>query len=245
MHGDEGVDAVRIEANFADVILTRGAYGALVMTSPTLGVDIMEGVELLRFNDRVELVNAPDAPITKSGTGLFFESDYLAENPDVAQAVARGEFASGLQHYQAYGGAEQRLKGGVSLDEKFYLAQNQDVAAAVGRGEFASGLEHYLTHGAAEGRDPNALFDEDWYRRNNPDVVAALQAGVFESGYEHYEAFGWKEGRRPSTWMDVATYLTENPDVAQAGVNPLSHYLDYGVREGRTIKAVDGGLWLS
>ncbi|MGF7178173.1 Ig-like domain-containing protein [Azospirillum doebereinerae] len=245
LHGDEGVDAVRIEANFADVILTRGAYGALVMTSPTLGVDIMEGVELLRFNDRVELVNAPDAPITKSGTGLFFESDYLAENPDVAQAVARGEFASGLQHYQAYGGAEQRLKGGVSLDEKFYLAQNQDVAAAVGRGEFASGLEHYLTHGAAEGRDPNALFDEDWYRRNNPDVVAALQAGVFESGYEHYEAFGWKEGRRPSTWMDVATYLTENPDVAQAGVNPLSHYLDYGVREGRTIKAVDGGLWLS
>ncbi|SMH61874.1 Ig-like domain-containing protein [Azospirillum agricola] len=242
--GGSGVDVARIEANFADVVLTRGPYGALTMTSATLGVDVLEEMELLRFDDRVELVNAPTSPITKSGMGLFFESDYLADNPDVAQAVAQGTFTSGLQHYQTYGAAEQRL-GAVSLDEQFYLAQNQDVAAAVKRGELASGLQHYLTYGAKEGRDPNALFDEEWYRQNNADVAAALQAGTFESGYEHYEAFGWKEGRRPSSWMDTTTYLAENQDVAMAGVNPLSHFLDYGAREGRVIKAADSGLWLS
>ncbi len=244
LHGDEGVDAVRIEANFADVGLARGAYGTLTMTSATLGVDTLQGVELLRFDDRVELVNAPDAPITKSGKGLFFESAYLADNPDVAQAVARGDFANGLQHYQAYGAAEQRLRV-VSLDEQFYLAQNQDVAAAVERGDFASGLQHYMAYGAKEGRDPNALFDEAWYLEHNTDVAAAVQAGGFDSGYEHYETFGWKEGRTPSAWMDTTAYLTENPDVAMANANPLSHFLDYGAREGRIIKAVDSGLWLS
>ncbi|WP_449232562.1 Ig-like domain-containing protein [Azospirillum doebereinerae] len=244
LHGDEGVDAVRIEANFADVVLTRGAYGALTMTSATLGIDTLQGVELLRFDDRVELVNAPDAPITKSGMELFSEGAYLVANPDVAQAVARGEIASALQHYQDFGAAERRL-GVVALDEQFYLAQNQDVAASVARGEFTSGLEHYMAFGAKEGRDPNALFDEAWYLQHNTDVAAAVRAGDFDSGYEHYEAFGWKEGRTPSTWMDTSAYLTENPDIAMGGIDPLSHFLDYGAREGRTIKAVDKGLWLS
>lgn len=244
LRGDEGVDAVRIEANFADVDLARGAYGELTMTSAVLGIDSLQGVELLRFDDRVELVNAPDGPITKSGMGLFFESVYLADNPDVAQAVARGDLASGLQHYQTDGAAEQRL-GVMSLDEQFYLAQNPDVAASVAEGGFASGLHHYLAFGAKEGRDPNALFDEGWYLQQNTDVAAAVQAGSFASGYEHYETFGWKEGRTPSIWMDTTAYLTDNPDVAAAGVDPLTHFLNYGSREGRTIKAVDTGFWLS
>ncbi|ALG73044.1 hypothetical protein VY88_14300 [Azospirillum thiophilum] len=244
LRGDEGVDAVRIEANFADVVLARGAYAELTMTSGVLGIDSLQGVELLRFDDRVELVDAPDAPITKFGMGLFSEVSYLAANPDVAQAVARGDFASGLQHYQTHGFAEPRL-GVVSLDERFYLAQNPDVAAAVARGELASGLQHYMAFGAKEGRDPNALFDEAWYLERNPDVAAALQAGVFDNGYEHYEIYGWKEGRTPSAWMDTSAYLRDNPDVAIAGIDPLSHFLDFGYREGRTIRAVDTGLWLS
>jgi hypothetical protein len=31
-----------------------------------------------------------------------------------------------------------------------------------------------------------------------------------------------------TTW-----YLAQNPDVAQAGLNPLVHYLHYGARAGR------------
>lgn len=39
----------------------------------------------------------------------FDEAFYLASNPDVAAAVARGEFSSGLEHFQRFGQAEGRL----------------------------------------------------------------------------------------------------------------------------------------
>ncbi|WP_109108551.1 M10 family metallopeptidase C-terminal domain-containing protein [Azospirillum sp. TSO35-2] len=244
LRGDEGIDAVRVEAGFNDVQITRGVYGSLVMTSATLGTDRMEGVELLRFDDRVELVNAPTGIVTDTGASQISETLYLARNPDVAQAVARGEFTSGMDHYRRYGAAEGRLKP-VALDESFYLAQNPDVAQAVTHGDFTSGLQHFLLFGEAEGRDPNALFDAGWYLDHNPDVAAALQAGTVTSAYEHYETFGWKEGRTPSAWMDTTAYLTANPDVAAAGVDPMAHFLNFGAREGRRITAADGGLWLS
>lgn len=38
----------------------------------------------------------------------FDEAAYLAANPDVASAVARGEFRSGREHFEAYGRNEQR-----------------------------------------------------------------------------------------------------------------------------------------
>jgi len=36
-------------------------------------------------------------------------------------------------------------------------------------------------------------------------------------------------------------YLAANPDVAAAGINPLDHYLQFGIFEGRTI--VNDGVW--
>lgn len=244
LRGDEGVDAVRVEANFTDVLIAHGGYGSLTMTSATLGTDRMESVEILRFDDRVVLVNAPTGIIGNTGASQISETMYLARNSDVAQAVARGEFASGMDHYQRYGAAEGRLQP-VALDEAFYLSQNEDVAKAVAAGQFTSGLQHYLLVGEHEGRDPNALFDTTWYLEHNADVAAALQAGTIDSAYEHYETFGWKEGRTPSAWIDTNAYLAANPDVAAAKVDPMAHYLNFGAREGRTITAVDSGLWLS
>lgn len=244
LRGDEGVDAVRVEANFADVLIAHGAYGSLTMAHATLGIDRLESVEILRFNDRVVLVNAPTGIVGDTGASQISETLYLARNPDVAQAVARGEFASGMDHYQRFGAAEGRLKP-VALDEAFYLSQNADVARAVAAGQFTSGLQHYLLRGEKEGRDPNALFDTTWYLEHNADVVAALQAGTIDSAYEHYERFGWKEGRTPSAWIDTNAYLAANPDVVAAKVDPMTHYLNFGAREGRTIIAADSGLWLS
>src|SRR5690606_31563971 len=40
--------------------------------------------------------------------GDFDESDYLLANPDVARAVAEGQFRHGLEHYKLYGKAEGR-----------------------------------------------------------------------------------------------------------------------------------------
>jgi hypothetical protein len=37
--------------------------------------------------------------------------------------------------------------------------------------------------------------------------------------------------------FDRDWYLKENPDVAQAGMDPLFHYVQYGAREGRAPNA--------
>ena len=53
--------------------------------------------------------------------------------------------------------------------------------------------------------------------------------------------FGWQEGRDPSACFDTLGYLAANPDVAAADVNPLDHFLTFGIYEGR--QAVNDGMW--
>ena len=130
------------------------------------------------------------------------------------------------------------------FDEQFYLAQNPDVAAAIQAGWLDSAYAHYEAWGAAEGRNANVLFDEQWYLSRNTDVAAAIDQGWLLNGYTHYQLWGWAEGRAPSAWMNTTAYLAENVDVAAANVNPLQHYLVYGLYEGRTINAVDIDLWV-
>lgn len=130
-----------------------------------------------------------------------------------------------------------------AFDETGYLARNPDVAAAVQRGELASGWQHYQVWGGHERRDPNVLFNEAWYLDTYQDVAAAVQTGGLTTGYQHYMAFGWAEGRAPAPWMNATAYLINNADVAQAGVNPLMHYLAFGCNEGRTLQALPVDFW--
>ena len=46
---------------------------------------------------------------------------------------------------------------------------------------------------------------------------------------KHYEQIGWTEGRDPSAIFDTLGYLAANPDVAAANINPLDHYLNFGI----------------
>ena len=41
--------------------------------------------------------------------------------------------------------------------------------------------------------------------------------------------------------FDTQGYLAANPDVAAAGVNPLTHYLQFGIYEGR--QTGSDGIW--
>ena len=44
----------------------------------------------------------------------------------------------------------------------------------------------------------------------------------------------------PSSKLDAAWYLKRCPDVAAAGLNPLLHYLKYGMAEGRETRPPEG-----
>ena len=86
----------------------------------------------------------------------FDEEDYLRVNPDVREAVHRGQIESGRQHYVGYGYFEGRLGGMTKVDERWYLRKYPDVAVAVREGRVASAAEHFHLIGAGEGRSPSA-----------------------------------------------------------------------------------------
>ncbi|OYQ33476.1 hypothetical protein CHU95_13830 [Niveispirillum lacus] len=130
----------------------------------------------------------------------------------------------------------------LGFSEAGYLAANPDVAAAVAAGGFASGLAHYNAFGKGEARSTTVLFDPDWYLARNPDVAVAV-AQRATTALDHYLINGWREGRDPSAAFDTSAYLDRNPDVAVAGVNPLVHFIGWGMNEGRIITAADSA-WI-
>jgi hypothetical protein len=79
------------------------------------------------------------------------------------------------------------------------------------------------------------LFDAEWYRRQYPDVVE------FEPA-EHYLRYGLVQDRQPGPRFDGVWYADNYPDVRSSGTNPLLHYLLFGMREGRRIRALDLAL---
>ncbi|WP_417459290.1 glycosyltransferase [Kordiimonas sp.] len=87
-------------------------------------------------------------------------------------------------------------------------------------------LTHYVEKGAALGYRPNPYFDAPFY---------STQSGVAEPclALVHFAEVGWREGLDPSKEFLVKPYMQANPDIADAGVNPLAHFLAYGRHEGR------------
>ncbi|WP_373190525.1 hypothetical protein [Halomonas sp.] len=47
---------------------------------------------------------------------------------------------------------------------------------------------------------------------------------------DHYD---WQEGPNSDDWFDSEGYLNRNPDVAAARIDPLEHFMNYGINEGR------------
>ncbi|MCU0518475.1 MAG: PPC domain-containing protein, partial [Oscillatoria sp. Prado101] len=165
---------------------------------------------------------------------LFDESYYLAENPDVARAVASGGFSSGLDHFTDFGQFEDRQPS-VLFDPDFYTLYYPDVGEAVATGQITA-LEHFINYGQSENRDPFSEFYSDIYLEDSPDVAAAVQRDEL-TGIEHFVKFGQYENRNFGPDFDTGFYLAQNPDVAAAvrpgGLSAIKHYLEFGKAEGR------------
>jgi hypothetical protein len=124
----------------------------------------------------------------------FDSAYYLAQNPDVADGIAKGWFGSAEEHYKAAGQGEGRA---TSQQGATYRANNPDVDAAIKAGSFTSAQDHFEKHGWGEGRGMFATpgdFDGAAYLEANKDVA---DAGV--DPYTHYAMFGAKEGRARSS----------------------------------------------
>ncbi|MFC7332785.1 M10 family metallopeptidase [Rhodocista pekingensis] len=202
-------------------------------------IDGGSGVDVVR-------IEAARSVVTLEATGPWgVRLDGAATGTDTAIDVELIRFDDQVVYVTLPARFEAVQPGGGAFDEAFYLARWADVRAAIEAGQVKSGLEHYLAFGQAEGRDPTPLFDEQAYLARWADVRAAVEAGTFRSGYEHYLDSGWREDRDPSAWFDLSAYLERNPDVAAAGIDPLRHWLVWGIGENRTATAADTGLWLA
>lgn len=194
----------------------------------------------------------PEDPILSSRRIVAPEFDvsfYLAENEDLAQLFAAGEFDP-ITHYLVSGWREGRNPN-PNFSTSYYLANNADLAP--GENPFV----HFLTVGRAEGRDgqpPAALaseekndvgelsharalierdFDPAYYLANNPDLAAATATDPAFDPLAHYLCSGWREGRDPSPEFSTDDYLSQYPDVARSGENPFVHFVERGRDEGR------------
>jgi GT2 family glycosyltransferase len=95
----------------------------------------------------------------------------------------------------------------LGFDREFYLRQYPDVAEAG-----ADPLEHFLRHGRAEGRGSSR--------------ITTSRAGRVGALLRYAKA-------RVLLGFDREFYVIQYPDVAEAGADPLDHYLRYGRQEGR------------
>ena len=76
------------------------------------------------------------------------------------------------------------------------------------------------------------LFDEEWYKDKYLNGCTDISA------IEHYFNYGWKLGYNPSLKFDGNEYLKIHTDVKKIKLNPLLHYLKWGVNEGRKMVKV-------
>ena len=95
----------------------------------------------------------------------------------------------------------------------------------VGEDALIQAFDHLHPGDIAELR---AHFDADWYGLNNPDVAT--------SGHDplvHYMTSGWRELRDPTPNFSTGAYLHRYLDIRDCGINPLYHWVFYGIGEGR------------
>lgn len=149
-------------------------------------------------------------------TGLFDEGWYLQAYPDVKAAGL-----DPLEHYIEHGAFEGRWASPL-FHSDYYLNRYHDVQHAR-----VNPLIHYIEHGENEGRRPSSFFDPAWYCKKY-----GSDATVCGTHLAHFAKFGGIE-TNPSPFFDALQYYIDSPDVKKAGINPLSHYLSTGIREGR------------
>lgn len=218
-----------------DTLVGNAADNILMPGRGNNAVDGGAGVDVLRLIGNDSLYN-----VTSHGQGAVTVSNHglSGGGVDTASNIELLVFANRVLL------ADTPVSVGAdAFDESWYVNQNPDVAAALAAGQITSAQQHYAQWGAAEARNPNALFNEAWYLSHNDDVAQAKNDGLLVSGYQHYVQQGWTEYRNPSAWMNTSEYLQTYTDVAEAEVNPLVHYLSFGVHEDRIVVATPYDTW--
>ena len=165
----------------------------------------------------------------------FEERIYLSANPDVEAAIRRGEYSSGLEHYQQVG----KNEGRVASAQQFVLEQSKQ-------------LRHQMQVVSNCNQQLDALRSSTSWRITEPlrAIVRSLRGKSFRTDRKAHVKSDAQEFKHPSSFpvsvletlpagFDSDIYVKLNPDLAEAGVDPAAHYLLHGCREGRSFSMPD------
>lgn len=133
------------------------------------------------------------SPHATPNPAAFDESWYLARNPDIAEAVANGVFASAYEHWLQSGRSEGRIAPpgyteDNSFDASWYLSSYHMVERDIAAGIAADALTHYTKIGKYRGYLPNRYAK----RPDNPAAIASQFGGLWP---DHANALDLIEGR--------------------------------------------------
>jgi len=122
----------------------------------------------------------------------------------------------------------------------FYIFNNEDLMVD---GLFP--FLHYVQNGKTEGRAPSTewtdkstskygliepYFDTLYY----VNQISESYHGLYVDWIDHYLLYGWKQKVNACRLFDSHKYLFMNLDIWKGEIEPLSHYLEFGMAEGRT-----------
>ncbi len=220
-------DITSVTAGYADhgftyttPMLSTGDHTAYVYAILSDGSKVLIGTETL-----------------VSQNSLFDEHYYLEKYPNVAAAVAAGQYATGYDQYVKYGQYEG-YSPSPFWNETWYLLENPDVSLAVVTGKVSSGFMQYYLYGQYENRGGLLYFNSGYYLSLYSNIGAAISAGTVTSAYEHYVDFGQYEGYSPMIYFLPAVYDADNQDIApyvsgEPFTSDFEQFLEYGQFEGR------------
>ncbi|RYZ89136.1 MAG: glycosyltransferase, partial [Proteobacteria bacterium] len=118
------------------------------------------------------------------------------------------------------------------FDTGYYLARYPEAQAA------PTALDHWLEIGLSDENNPNPFFDTKWYLESY-----AAHMPTDANPLEYYITTGWRLHHDPSPNFSVEEYLSRNKDVRDAGIEPLSHFIRYGIHEARPFfKSANAGF---
>jgi phytanoyl-CoA hydroxylase len=104
----------------------------------------------------------------------FDEAFYLTKNPDVAEAVRRGDWPSGLTHYCVIGKSKGR-PAAKPMDSEWYLRAYPQASMDIASGRATSAEDHYYRIGRYRGYLPSRTDT----RPNNPAEYRSRFGGLW------------------------------------------------------------------
>lgn len=163
---------------------------------------------------------------------LTFAQVTTALDPDFYRRAYPDLAAAGIDpfvHYVEAGWREGRDPA-PWFSSAAYLEDHPDVAASG-----ANPLAHFLQFGVQQGRQvrPSALAHLRAAGGGPPAGWTYVPVSAAPSTLAAATAPASALHQLVASAFDLEYYLSENPDVAQAGLEPIAHFLELGWREGR------------